>query len=342
MNRKKYTVIILFVFLLKLMFTPGAYSECKGKFLNPVSEVAWSNMFPFKIGGVTIMEGSDKPINLEEVMKDRNVICTCDDPPVGITIEFWTPDWIIDSVVDPGCFPAWGFEMKGVAGDPTKAQGYMNKKNSKLVSPESRFNAHLSCVNMLVMLKLLKDLACFDVSGAIDIGYMTEVDPSWNDDKMALLLTPEAILFANPILGLACMADSLTASFGHPLSLFFWCLGSWRDIVYPFVGKMEQSTNIDAQAATAAKFLYKLHRELVTWDAALSACKSLPMPIWIKGHYRFQPVRPIVLKGDAPKVGELTESWQFKGKNSPASVVGGENFSFVIWRKNVCCVSIYY
>ncbi|WP_072215137.1 TraU family protein [Campylobacter coli] len=61
------------------------------------------------------------------------------------------------------------------------------------------------------MIATLIDAACMNITGGVDIAYMTEVDPLWQDDELTALINPEALLFGNPILNLACMADSASA-----------------------------------------------------------------------------------------------------------------------------------
>ena len=331
-------LLLLFFLCITLFPLSGTFAICRGKFLNVLTELDWSNSFPVKIGSFTINEDYDKPIDYEEIIKKTNFFCECGGK-LGITFSLWTPDWIIDSVIDPGCFPAWGFKVD--VGNEIQTSGTLiSELQGKGTRSYSVMQAHQSIANFLAILNILKDISCTDYTGTLDIGFMTELDPTWNDDETSLVTTPEAIIFSNPLFGFACMADSITASFGHPLSILFWCLGTWRDVVYPFASSMQQGEDIVTQAAFAARFLFKLHRDLIVWDNAVDACKSIPMPIWIKGHYRFQPVRPIVLKGKAPKVGSLTETWRFRGKHSPGEIIGGENFSFAIWRKNLCCAPI--
>jgi conjugal transfer pilus assembly protein TraU len=55
-----------------------------------------------------------------------------------------------------------------------------------------------------------------------DLAYMTEVDPLWNDDSLAFIINPEALLFGNPIAQTACVADSVAAAVYQPIDPLFW------------------------------------------------------------------------------------------------------------------------
>ena len=50
---------------------------------------------------------------------------------------------------------------------------------------------------ILAWLEVLLDFPCLE-QGSLDLAYLTEVDPLWNDDELTLILNPEAVLFANP------------------------------------------------------------------------------------------------------------------------------------------------
>ena len=343
---KKYCIVILLI--LALFSVKISLAICRGKFLNPISEVDWSNIFPITIAGITISGGSGGtyPGSADSAggsgygtfVSDSSgegvagIFCKCPNV-IGIPVSFWSPDYILDAVTDPGCFPAWGFRVNIAS----RKQGYFEQiegRDSSSVSG-SFMEAHLSIVNFIEAFKILKDLACFDVSG-INIGYMTELDPAWHNDAIADMITPESILFAFPAFGFSCMADSITSALGHPLDVLFYCMGTWRDVVYPFVGFSEQNVPVNVHAATAGKLLYKLIRSGLIWDNAVSVCEAKYIPIWIKSHYRFQPVRPIVVHGRAPYIGALTEKWSF----SPRSISGTNNWSFILWRKNRCCIGL--
>lgn len=53
----------------------------------------------------------------------------------------------------------------------------------------------------------------------MDIAYLSEVDPLWNDSTLSMLINPEAALFGNLIAQGACAADAAAASAGLPLAV---------------------------------------------------------------------------------------------------------------------------
>ena len=96
------------------------------------------------------------------------------------------------------------------------------------------YHVHWYIYPVLYWLELLTDFACLEMA-SVDVAYLTEFDPFWNDDAKSAILNPEAILFGNPIAQGACVADCLTSSCGLASDALFWCSGC-QGSLYPFTG----------------------------------------------------------------------------------------------------------
>ena len=145
---------------------------------------------------------------------------------------------------DPWCFNLIGADLRGngfLAGDSQRTT-----KASKSMFAQ----AHYYMLNVWSLLDLFLDLPCLEDTG-FDVGYITEVDPLWNDDLLAFLLNPEALLFGNPVLQFSCIADSVAANAGLPLDVLFWCMGSWGS-AYPLTGHKGNDYIVEDNAALAA------------------------------------------------------------------------------------------
>ena len=59
---------------------------CHGKFVNPITDVCWSCLFPLSIGGLDIWKG-DRP----DPKNPSNPICACGSPVprIGISVGLW-------------------------------------------------------------------------------------------------------------------------------------------------------------------------------------------------------------------------------------------------------------
>ena len=86
-------------------------ATCHGRFVNPVTDVCWSCLFPLSIGGLSIWKGS-RP----DPKNPSFPLCACGSPipRIGISIGFWEPARLIDVTNKAWCFPNLG----GIRLDP--------------------------------------------------------------------------------------------------------------------------------------------------------------------------------------------------------------------------------
>jgi conjugal transfer pilus assembly protein TraU len=317
--------IILVVFII-LLPAPEAYSVCKGTFLNPVTDVCWHCIFPIKIAGIVVYGGT------QEDAPDPAVspLCICPAPPpvfvrVGIPLSFWEPAQYIETVKDPFCFPGLG------TGFENPSSGFYAGDSSSSDEAYSTFaQAHYFIFPVWSMLELMVDSVCVETSG-FDLAYMTEIDPLWNDDMLSAYINPEAALFGNIVTQLACMPDAVAANAGFPLSPLFWCMGSWGS-AYPMTGTMDYDEDVQAHAAIASRFIYKLARQMLICDTGINLCSCVPTPLWVKHNYKMHITKPVRDVTCHP-IGRSSLIWG-AGKNPPYE---GDNFLWMIFRKRACC-----
>jgi conjugal transfer pilus assembly protein TraU len=323
---------ILSVFLMTItVLVSGEKSTlavCPFNFLNPVTDIAWHGMFPIKIGGVPI--GTS---NLPERPDAADApVCVCPVPPPifmrpGIPISYYEPSRYIETVKDPWCFPSIGVTVAPSGGMLAGTHSGVGDQEDT----SSFAQAHFFIFAPLALLSVLVDFVCVE-SFDFDVGYITEVDPLWNDDMLAMMINPEALVFANPVSQLSCIPDSVSANAGLPIDPLYWCMGSWGSS-YPMTGHVNDEAYTQANAATAARLIYKLSRQGLTWDAATYLCSKIPMPIWIKSYFRFQVAKPIRGLQVIP-IGRSVNIWG-AAKNPTTGI--GDNFIFVVFKKRACC-----
>ena len=317
--------------IISLLLSIGiAFAKCIATPTNLMTEIFkldYSAMLPLKIASVTILPG-----NMPDTINTVNQpICTCPAPPpifirIGIPVGFFNPDRLIDSVKDAYCFEGVGVNLDMHGNDGVQA----SDPNS---GEHSFFQTHIMMFAPFEILNIATDFICLQSPSALDILYMTELDPMWNDDALAALIQPEALLFGNPVTNLACIADSIAAQTNHSLPELFWCKGSWGN-AYPMTGSVTSGDLVQSSASAAAELIYKLHRQLMMWatwgEPAL--CHKYPLPIWEKDAYRMQLILPIP-EQKAMSIGKSGLLWDYS-KNIPFK---GDDFSYVIFRKKNCC-----
>ena len=319
---------------LTVLWSGYASAVCTGSFINPITDVCWKCMFPMSVGGVSY-GNADDPGSTGKV---EAPVCACvsgSSVVIGLHVSFWEHARLIETVKDPYCFPTLGTGMS----NPT--QGLLagdGKGSSAGGDTEHSFQqVHYYTFPVWQLLQLFMDFPCVD-DGGFDLAYMTEVDPMWNDDSLAFLINPEALLFGNPVTQLSCIADSVAATLGKPLDPLFWCFGSWGS-AYPLSGSVADSNSLSVNANLASRMIFKLGREMALWDTAIDQCSAgVITPIMVKSHYRLQIARPVRGSQCLP-IGQSSFVWgsaknppQGAGSNSP------DNFLWVMARKRICCV----
>jgi conjugal transfer pilus assembly protein TraU len=246
---------LIFIFLIPLH---GSEAKCIGRFLNPVTDICWKCIFPITIAGIDIVGGNPSPSS------PRSPICICNRPPFnqptpGIPIGFWEPVRLVDVTRTPYCLVNMGGIQ--VANTGIKFRGDV-EENPHDGSHQSFYHVHWYIYPIIYWLEVLMDFVCLE-NHAIDLAYLTELDPLWNDDEKSFILNPEAILFGNPIAQAACAADCVAASAKLPLNPLFWCNGCQGGL-YPFTGTItDHMGGVQASLLITGRFMAKLHRELL-------------------------------------------------------------------------------
>lgn len=294
------------------------------------------NVFPIKIGGLTVLNFA----GLEDIKSVSNLpICICKDPlpRIGIKISLWEPIAIIEPVKIPWCTPTLPIPggLTGKVPFNALAVGSDNAGKGQSNSDDGLRSLQVHYYRYLpwALLELFLDFICLETRAPWDIAYMTEVDPLWQNDMLASILGPEAILVANPVAQFACSIDAITSAVGFPLDPLFWCMGSWGSM-YP----MSENISLDAPQASAGlttRMIYKLHRELVLWGSIGEAglCGRYPMPIMRKSQYSIFPIYPIPYPWRFP-IGRTGFVWSV-GKD--VSVHHRHNWAWMVYRKRDCC-----
>lgn len=328
--------ILLSMALLIVLTTAGmkafaAGAQCKGHFVNPITDICWECMFPLSIGAAQIVPG-DKP----DTPNPPSPVCVCPAGAifrVGINFGYWEPYAMTDVTRQPFCMVNLGGFTLNMGKLQQTVGGNLNTQSSHADS--SFYWVHWYKYPLIHWLNILTNLGCME-SGDMDLAYLSELDPTWKDDELSFVLNPEAVLFGSPEAQAACIADSIKTTAGNslPIDSLFWCLGN-QGGAYPLDGSVAaQASPIQAATQLSERMDFKLHRELLAWDStAADTCSLHANPILPKSHYRYQMVNTVPDAKACYPFGTNTELWE-AGHESPAD---GENFGFLIWRKRNCC-----
>lgn len=309
---------------------------CPGVVFNPVSDPDWTYVFPITILGASIGSYSNPPGMYEPP------ICICwsslyGTPLPGIGVTYWAPEYLAEIERKPGCFSSLGgkkmlngYEMLG----GEKAGGEHAGSSS---SQASRMQIHWYTYPIYGMIKAFTSVLCKNVNTVVDLAYVTEIDPVWQNDTWSAILGPEASLFSNPIAQTACSLDAAAAAVYFPLEVLFWCAGS-AGSVYPLSGtaghhQSDQSSNM----LVLAKFIARHHRVGILWGSIgpQNICNNTPAPVWLKTQYRLNPIWPTRTSVPPIYFGQTEFKW---GLVPPANYPTRESAYDLIWVGKQCCI----
>ncbi len=302
-----------------------AAAPCHGSFPNPITDICWRCIFPLRIGPLRIGFGQ------EDAGDSPPLLCTCPAPPplflrVGIGVSFWEPARVSEVVRTPFCAPLLGgFRLPG----PDRPQG-----GGASHSDDAFYHVHWYSYPVLFWVGLLTQGVCLQQE-TLDLLYMSELDPLWQDDELNFLINPEAALFGNPAAQTACAADCVAATTAFPVDRLFWCAGC-QGSMYPLTGSVDHhSGGVDSSLLLTQRAAFKMHRQLVARDTSTRAAMCGPQlqATLRKGQYKTQMLWPRPLPSRADPFGRLSLPWA-AGREYP---VRGEDWGYLLFRRRMCC-----
>lgn len=327
---KRYILLLLAGIALLLCRTANAADPaCEGRFVNPITDVCWECIFPLSIGSIAVSTGAQP-----DTANPGSPIQFCPMPPpifqrIGMAVGYWEPMALTDVTRSPYCMVNMGGFNLNIGSIGTGTAGQSDKD-----VPGAFYHVHWYKYPLTYWLSIITSAACLQ-GGDMDIAYLSELDPTWNDSSLTTILNPEAILFANPIAQGACAADAIASAFNKALDPLFWCAGS-QGSMYPFNGYVSNEFSpLQSSVLVSERMAFKLHRQGMVMNsigADVAVCYEYPSPILPKERWRYQMVNMYPDVAQCHPVGRTVMRWEI-GHNPPHS---RKNFGYLMWRKRNC------
>lgn len=307
---------------------------CDGKTLNPMSDLDWNLMYPITVAGARMTSG--KNLVNPPLMEMMPPTCFCPTylgySMFGIGVTYWEPVYVAEIERRPGCLTSIGGQQVLDSYAMLHSEGTADEAETEQTN---RMQIHWYYYPVMQMLDMYSNTWCRNPSG-FDLAYMTEIDPTWQDDSWGSVFTPEDSLFATLGAQLACAFDAVAANVYAPLDFLFWCSGSWGN-TYPLTGNAGHNTQHHQQNnQIVSKFIARQARLGLEFNTIgpLAVCGSYPSPVWLKSQYRYNQVGPVVRKGKAVTTGDLGLLQFPTVTNAPTQ----EHTVNVIWNAKYCCL----
>lgn len=346
------SLLALMVFWLSINTANADSPTCKdsGFFTQGkmITDFCWECIFPMKIVGVTIPIGKRSANKLPS--STASPVCVCPGrfgiPSIGVSLGYWSPDHAIEIVKEPFCLPMLGMtlfsfddaEFKGIMAKFQQGAGsgsYGRGQGSETANASG--NLHWIQIPSGYFTDAVTSSVCSGGGSAdFDFGYLTEIDPTWHSDALALYTHPEARVFTKMYAMAVCMADAVATNIRKPIATANWCLGSWGQL-YPYTGRGSNKGSVIDQATFAAKGIAAMHRRgLTSLKYGNSAiCKDRKYFLFPKQQYQFQNFWPKPIN-DAVWIGTGEPKW---GMNRQDPRTGDR--MFIEFGYQECCITAW-
>lgn len=314
-----------------------------------ITDLCYTCFFPMKIAGLPIGFGTRGPSRLPS--RTAFPFCICPGrtgyPSPGFAWGYWRPTHAIELTRRPFCSPilfglqlggsgmesAMGFALAAQDGGPGTIGNGVNGGAGGF------YNFHWMKFPLEELLGLLDNVACGQ-RGDIDMdyGYLTELDPTWQSEMLALYTHPEIKLFTAIAARAVCIADAVAATAVKPIETAFYCAGAWG-LSYPFAGKVPANNTIESQMLSATRGLAAMHRRTLAKlsYSTKAICRDRMYFVLPKQQYQFQNFWPFPQRNQAQWIG--TASMKFgQWRKLP---VRGEDRVLMQWSYKECCVTAW-
>lgn len=306
-----------------------ASGGCGGHFFNPFSDICWNCFFPLTIGSINVIRGQHP-----DTANPNQPICHCGSNPFkgwGLATGYWEPTILVDITRHPYCLVNLG----GVKLPKIIEAGEGDIGNYSSSENHSFYYFHYYSFPAM---SWFLNMACEEDSG-FGLRMLSELDPTWNDEKLNAVLYPEigpvvSQIMANPVVLEATNTSDCVAATAHlPFDSIYWnagCQGS----LYPLEGAIqEHADSIQASTLISERALLLLHRLGLVQDSDKNnLCRENYTAYLPKSRYRYQLVNPKAAK-DCYPLGHSTATWSSEFVTSDSS----EDYGYILWKKRNCC-----
>ena len=296
-----------------------------------ITDICWDCVFPIQVAGIEVFGGGFSP----PTGTAGDLICLCDEPGgplprIGTSIGLWMPTAIYETVHRPGCSPTLNGVSIGVA---DRRYGGTEGVPENDTQQQSFNHVHVFTYPAIVMLELFT--GCGFGYGDIDLLFISEIDPTWNDPQLALYTNPFGVFAASLPAAAACIPDAISSTAGFPIDSLFWCAGTWNGTLPPLTGMLHNMGPVQFSQMTSLRMLAANHlrgfERSTVGDTA--QCQPQIDPLVNRSHYRWQVFWPRTEGDSNHATGESILRW-----GASRIIPGFADLPlFLKWKWHDCC-----
>lgn len=267
-------------------------------FSNVMSQICWDCFLDsLKLFGVgNPPDGASDKLNIPA--------CACMDalgvPEIGWSLGFWSPQKINEVVTTPWCSPSLGGMrlQDSLTGLGHNQSGVIGSGDGTAAF----YQYHYFSYPIMAMIGMMLIPDCTDGYVDLDLLYLSEIDPLWNNDLLTLVLNPEAIIFSTPAAFAWCAADCVLTTMDDQRESFYGCAGCDGSL-YPLTGNVyPQPDPVAGSSLITQRVLASLHRKGLAYktigDDAM--CELEFFPTIPKSQYKLSMIYPVPEASSAP------------------------------------------
>lgn len=300
-------------------------------------------------------------------------VCSCLDeagvPEVGFPMGFWSPVKVKEVVTQPYCMPGLGGVklMNTITG-----LGGSYSHDGKGGNLREFYHVHTYAFPLMQIIEMMVVPNCSTGYYDFDLLAISEINPLYNNDLLSLIMSPDAIMFANPIAKMWCAEDCVSTTMNDQKETAYGCAGCDGSL-YPLTGNIYQNGDIVASSSLIVQRSLALsHRAGVERRTIGNAARCEPKYAFHipRSQYKISMMYPVpqasesggvisegeslydddanfseALAGSGEPIEPLTECCQPMGMSTLrwCTPVGGRTgtgntFLYMLWQYRDCCV----
>ncbi len=300
-----------------------------------MTSICWDCFFPMRFAGIKTPAPSGAGSGGIPPGAYTNAACVCSDdlgiPMPGVHVGMWDVTHAIETVGTPYCSPfLGGTNLQGsnrmaVGGDQDGGE-----------ADNAFMHLHVWTFPVAQVLQMFAGVNCNPGNILeVDMSYISEPDPLWNDEILTTMIQPESLIFSTLASQVACIGECVAMHLSNNIDLAPWCVGCWGN-AYPSTGfDVAGANQLKLSSILVVKAINAMHRRFLLHKTygGDAMCSAYVFPSLLKEQYRLSYAFPGIEANSNHQMGAPTLLW---GSGLTAPGTSGQSVQ-LLYRYKDCC-----